>query len=191
MELLKVFDSDYTYVKKESRDTVHAEGLWHETFHCWILDEHYVYLQKRSSNKKDFPGCFDISAAGHLLADESVADGIREVEEELGVHVDSSRLSFGGVIRDVIEIGDFLDREFANVYLYHSSFTTSDFSLQPEEVDSIHLVKRHALAQLFANEQSTVPVISIADGSPSEIGLSDFVPHEKTYFEKIGELLKK
>ncbi|MFS0577526.1 NUDIX domain-containing protein [Sporosarcina sp. 179-K 3D1 HS] len=190
MELLKVFDSQYTYMKNENRDTVHTKGYWHETFHCWILDEQFVYIQKRSAQKKDFPGCFDISAAGHLLAHESVADGLREVEEELGLRVDLSRLQCKGVIRDVIEIGEFLDREFANIYLYHSSFSASDFSLQPGEVDSIHTVERETLAQLFVGERNQVTAVSLVDGSSDEIQLTDFVPHEKGYFERIGELLK-
>ena len=82
MERLKVFDESYTYVKEDSRDEVHRKGLWHETFHCWLMDDEFVYIQKRSAVKKDFPGLFYITAAGHILATETVMDGIREVEEE-------------------------------------------------------------------------------------------------------------
>ncbi|CAM5275178.1 NUDIX hydrolase OS=Lysinibacillus sphaericus OX=1421 GN=LS41612_02185 PE=4 SV=1 [Lysinibacillus sphaericus] len=46
----------------------------------------YIYFQIRSGQKKDYPGLLDITAAGHLLAVETVEAGIREVKEELGVN---------------------------------------------------------------------------------------------------------
>lgn len=80
MEKLKVYDEQYNYVREESRDVIHAKGLWHETFHCWLVDGDEVLIQKRSAAKKDFPGLFDITAAGHLLSDEKVMDGLRECQ---------------------------------------------------------------------------------------------------------------
>jgi 8-oxo-dGTP pyrophosphatase MutT (NUDIX family) len=44
-----------------------------------------VLLQRRASTKASWPGRLDATAAGHLVAGESVADGLREAEEELGV----------------------------------------------------------------------------------------------------------
>ena len=189
MERLKVFDDSYTYLKDESRTTVHREGLWHETFHCWLVDEQFVYIQKRSAAKKDFPSLFDITAAGHILATETVAQGIREVEEELGLAVELSQLSSRGVIRDVIELPGFLDREFANVFLYESSFAPNAFSLQQEEVASIHIVERQALAALFLREITAVPCANIADRAATVITLADFVPHEHVYFEQVARML--
>ncbi|MEK5040608.1 NUDIX hydrolase [Sporosarcina sp. FSL K6-3457] len=191
MERLKVFDESYTYVKEASRDEVHRQGLWHETFHCWLVDDEFVYIQKRSAVKKDFPNLFDITAAGHILATETIADGIREVEEELGLVVELSQISPKGVVRDVIELPGFLDCEFANVFLYESSFAPNAFSLQQEEVASVHGVNRQALIALFLKEVPTVECTNIFDDTTLEIGLVDFVPHERTYFEQIALLLKQ
>ena len=190
MEYVKTFDENYTYLKDESRDYVHQEGLWHETFHCWLIDEQFVYIQKRSAGKKDFPGLFDITAAGHILATETVEEGIREVEEELGLAIDLSRLHPQGIVRDVIELPNFRDYEFANVFLYYSTFVPSDFSLQVEEVASVHRVKKEAFIQLFLQEVESVVCTNIMNGAFTEIGLSDFVPHDKTYFEEIARMIK-
>ena len=191
MEQLKVFDENYTYLRDESRDNVHLKGLWHETFHCWLLDEKFVYIQKRSVVKKDFPGLYDITAAGHILSTETAADGIREVEEELGIDVDLSKLHSKGNVQDSIELSNFIDREFANVFLYESTFAASEFSLQQEEVESVHVVERKALIDLFVNEVMTVKCVNIFDGTLTEIGLIDFVPHERSYFEKVAHMFKE
>ncbi|WP_342507611.1 NUDIX domain-containing protein [Sporosarcina sp. FSL K6-2383] len=190
MERLKVFDESYTYVKEASRDEVHRQGLWHETFHCWLIDDEFVYIQKRSATKKDFPSLFDITAAGHILATETVMDGIREVEEELGLVVDLTKIHSKGIVQDIIRLPGFIDREFANVFIYQSTYKPSQFLLQQEEVASVHAVEKSVLVALFFTELETVLCTNIFDGMTSEIGLSDFVPHERAYFEQIALLLK-
>lgn len=88
-ERLKIFDEDRFQIGIATRDEVHRFGFWHETFHCWFVSEeagtYYIYLQLRSATKKDYPNLLDITAAGHLLADETVQDGIREIKEEIGI----------------------------------------------------------------------------------------------------------
>lgn len=185
VELLKVFDEDYKYVCDETRDIIHKKGLWHETFHCWLVDEANVFIQKRSATKNDFPSLYDITAAGHLLADENVMDGIRELEEELGIQVDLSKLKWMGAVRDVIRLPEFIDKEFANVFLYQSTFAPADFTLQQEEVDSIHVVSIEDLQALFRGQ---VENIFCLDGK--QISLNDFVPHETEYFNAIADMLK-
>lgn len=183
-ERLKVFDENYTYIGEETREDIHEKGLWHETFHCWLVDETNVFIQKRSATKKDFPGLYDITAAGHLLADEDIMDGIREVEEELGIQVDPSKLRRMGFVRDIIRLPGFVDKEFANVFLYQSSFAPNDFTLQQEEVESIHSVPIKDLQELFRGE-----VDEIIFGNEIPLTLSDFVPHETNYFQAVGEFL--
>lgn len=183
-ELLKVFDEDYQYIYNEIRETIHEKGLWHETFHCWLVDEIHVFIQKRSATKKDFPSLYDITAAGHLLADEEIMDGIREVEEELGIKVDPSKIKRMGFVRDVIRLQGFVDKEFANVFLYQSIFKPNDFKLQEEEVESIHTVSINDLQALFREEVENIVCL---DGN--QISLNDFVPHETEYFQAVAEFL--
>ncbi|WP_223260763.1 NUDIX hydrolase [Bacillus sp. LNXM65] len=90
-EKLNILNEQHEAIGVAPRSDVHAQGLWHETFHFWLLkkelDTVYLYFQLRSPAKKDFPSLFDITAAGHLLANEQPSDGVREVEEELGLTV--------------------------------------------------------------------------------------------------------
>ena len=71
------------------RQKAHREGIRHRTSHVWIIREYNgieVLLQKRSENKDSYPGCYDISSAGHLIAgSEYKESALRELKEELGI----------------------------------------------------------------------------------------------------------
>ena len=57
-------------------------------------------MQKRSLLKESYPGCWDISSAGHLDAGEEPLQGaVRELKEELGITVPGSGLRPVGVLR--------------------------------------------------------------------------------------------
>lgn len=140
-EILKIFDENYNQIGTKFRDEVHKEGYWHEVFHCWVLqkqeEEWHIYFQLRSKNKKDYPSQFDITAAGHLLANESIEDGIRELHEEIGLTVPYHDLISLGVIQYVVDNESIKDYEFANVFIYLLQGTIDDFQLQTEELDGI------------------------------------------------------
>ena len=71
----------------EARKDVLAQGLWCRASHVWVVDKNTgrVLMQKRSVHKDTFPGCWDISCAGHCEVNEPAdATVARELEEELG-----------------------------------------------------------------------------------------------------------
>ncbi|AOV06346.1 NUDIX hydrolase [Sporosarcina ureilytica] len=189
MEWVKVFDENFQWVGEDTRENVHRQGKWHETFHCWFVDRQFIYVQKRSDAKNDFPSLFDITAAGHLEATETIEGGVREIEEELGVKVQFSQLTSVGVVQDIIDLPGFQDYEFAHVFLYVSSFEPTDFTLQEEEVDSIHAIKKEDFIRLCSQEVNNVRCRNIMMGTVTEIGLVDFVPHHINYFEAIAKKL--
>ncbi|WP_332310344.1 hypothetical protein [Metabacillus litoralis] len=116
-ELLKIFDDDRNQIGIASREDVHKFGYWHEAFHCWFIskvrDTYYLYLQLRSATKKDYPNLLDITAAGHLLANETVQDGVREIKEEVGIYISFHELIPLGIIDYCVIKEDFIDKELA------------------------------------------------------------------------------
>jgi isopentenyldiphosphate isomerase len=84
-ELLDVIDETGALLGVKARSAVHRDGDWHVAFHLWVAGAGGVLLQRRATTKASWPGRLDATAAGHLLAGERVADGLREAEEELGV----------------------------------------------------------------------------------------------------------
>ena len=198
-EKIRIYDEEGNPKGIATRQDVHEKGYWHDTFHCWLAgrqgDRDVVYLQLRSETKKDFPGLFDITAAGHLLAEEMVGDGVREVWEELGVPVNFGDLCSLGMIKDQIALPGFADNERCHCFLYKDLENIDlRFELQSEEVLGMAKMDFGELAALFRREKERVAIegFEVApDGGRRtfvrEISLQDFVPHSAGYFEKIIE----
>ena len=119
--MLTVIDIHQNKLGVKSREAVHRDGDWHETFQCWFIEHfensYYIYLQLRSASKKEYPLMYDITAAGHLLAGETVEDGVREIKEELGVEVAINELKFLQTIPNSITLPNIIDNEISLVYL--------------------------------------------------------------------------
>ena len=117
-ELLDVYDELGAHLGVERRDVVHRDGLWHRCFHLWVVSGDGVLLQRRAADKEAFGGMLDATAAGHLTAGESVAGGVREAEEELGVTFALDALADLGM-RSVVDhpTPATTNREFQHVFL--------------------------------------------------------------------------
>ena len=99
MEFLDIRDKNGNPTGEvKERSLVHADGDIHGTSHVWIVRKNEkgsydLLLQKRSENKDAFPGCYDISSAGHLPAGQDyLSSALRELEEELGIHAEPVEL---------------------------------------------------------------------------------------------------
>jgi isopentenyldiphosphate isomerase len=198
-ELLAVFDEKHQKVGENTRAIVHQEGLWHETFHCWFVQKingvPHLLFQLRSNLKKDFPGLFDITAAGHLLAHEKVSDGIREVREELGVDLGMEDLKPIGIFKDSIVQKDFIDNEFAHTYVYMIGRANPSLDLQEEEVSAIYSAPIADVINLYKREVDQMILYCIHSNSTIHSSLivkpEDFVPHSEEYTGKVLKSLNR
>jgi isopentenyldiphosphate isomerase len=116
-EILDVFDEHGRHTGTKRRGDVHRDGDWHLAFHLWVVAPGGVLLQRRARDKSSWPGFLDASAAGHLLAGESLRDGLREADEELGVAYVFDDLAYLGVHRVAdAERSGTVNRELQHVY---------------------------------------------------------------------------
>ncbi|OBZ14002.1 NUDIX hydrolase [Bacillus sp. FJAT-27264] len=201
-EMLKIFDDYRNPIGVSTREEVHRFGHWHETFHCWFIsregDKDYIYLQLRSDQKKDYPNLLDITAAGHILAHETVLDGIREVHEEIGIEVTIDELESLGVIDYTTKQPSLIDKELANVFLYRYTKTLEDFTLQEEEVAGIFKAEFDDFYDIWHGEKEQIQ----ASGFIIECGVvkvpvnkmfdkNHFVPHEESFYQHIARLIRE
>ncbi len=161
LELLDILSEKFelTGLTRE-RSIVHESGTWHRTSHVWVVrrKEHGfdVLLQKRSRNKDSFPGCYDISSAGHIPAGQDYTESaVRELKEELGIEADPQELHLIGVHKGTCDTSfrgkPFRNYEYSHVYIYDGTgLDTGQLKLQEEEVESVlWLDYEEGLAALF------------------------------------------
>lgn len=201
-EMLKIFDENKHQIGIATREEVHRLGHWHEAFHCWFVsreeEKDYIYLQLRSDIKKDYPSLLDITAAGHLLAQETVLDGIREIKEEIGIDVSINELESLGVINYCVVKENFIDKEIAYVFLYRYNNTFEEFTLQKEEVSGMLKTEFDDFYELWIGdlEQISVKGFKIDSGGNRVlvnkiVERNQFVPHEISFYQSVVKLIKE
>ena len=173
------------------KSEAHRRGLWHHCFHCWITGEDaggpYLLVQRRAAAKDTWPGCLDVTAAGHLQSgEEPVVGGLREIEEELGLRVEPERLVPLGTRRIEQEIPEGCDREFHQVFLLLDTTPPEDLRLQEGEVEAVLRIGLDDVQKLDAG--GGVPAVEYAEGevSAARVRLSDFVPNEDDYLRRVA-----
>ena len=124
------------------RSVAHREGVPHRTSHLWLVRRRenriQILLQKRALTKS-FPGCYDISSAGHIPAGQDyLASAVRELKEELGLTAQESDLVYCGdmtIFWDDVFFGiPYHDRQYTRVFLLWADVEKEDLVLQAEEV---------------------------------------------------------
>jgi len=182
-----------------TREEVHKKGLWHNTFHCWIVERvegtPFIHLQLRSPDKKDFPELLDISAAGHILAHETVEDGAREIKEELGIDVKFDELVPLGIMRDQLAVRNFLDNERCHVFLYVTEEKLDDtYKFQQEEVAGMFKFDFQEFFDLCSGAEEKISskggMVTDGKASPRSISLADLVPHSKSYLDGVMKAIR-
>ena len=166
MELLDIVDLHGNPTGETvERSAAHGSGIRHRTSHVWIYrikdGAPQLLLQKRCREKDSFPGCYDISSAGHIPAGDSFeTSALRELREELGVEASEDELIPCG-IRSFAWNGTFHgrafhDRQVSKVFLLKlQTYEEKDFTVQESEIESVCWMD---FAQcVYAVEHHTIP----------------------------------
>lgn len=197
MEFFDVFDDNLQPLGQASRLETHTKGLWHHTFQCWIYREvdgkRKFIVQRRHPNKEAFPNRLDKSSAGHLMAGETVQDGVREIEEELGLIVPFEKLIACGEFQQEHIEPHWKDREICHIFLLHHDQPLDRYELQKEEVTGIFEVEVESFFALMDDYVQSIFVEGLQwneeeeryDKVTFEATASDFTPQSEGYFEKL------
>lgn len=155
-EILDVFDERGSHVGTKRRGDVHRDGDWHLAFHLWVVAPAGVLLQRRARAKSSWPGYLDASAAGHLLAGESIRDGLREVDEELGAAYAFDDLAKLGVHRvSDAERSGTVNRELQHVFAVRDDRPLAAWrDFDRVELDGLVLVDHDGFAALTGGAAS-------------------------------------
>ena len=163
-ELFDVVTADGapTGITKRRAD-VHRDGDWHRSIHVWVYgvdaNEPFLLMCQRSFAKDTSPGLLDPPVAGHLAATERVEDAFREMEEEIGIPADVSRLRHIGTRPRSAEhtTPGVIDRELQEVFLYRDDRPLGDYRPNPAELEALLRLRLSDALALFSGASSCIP----------------------------------
>lgn len=183
-ELFDVLDAEGrpTGVAKP-RGEVHRDGDWHGAVQIWVGGvgdggKPFVLFQRRSLTKDTWPGFLETAISGHIRSGETFEETVREAEEEIGLAVGASDLTFIGRRFIAGSDGVVSEREIHTVFAVRCDQPLSAYRLHPEEVDSLVSVPLDAVRRMFSGEIDVVDGIECRrDGASSATRLarSEFI----------------
>ena len=196
-EMFDIYDEALNHIGVKARADVHRDGDWHQTFHCWVIGRdddgtQFVVLQKRGENQDTFPHKLDISAAGHLQAGETVRDGARELEEELGLHVMFDDLVALGRRVSIKTYKTLIDRQVSHVFLYECNQPLSAYQYQRSEIAGLVKLPIVQGLALLSGEIASVDVEAVGLGQATiTITADDFIETVDQYALRVLVLAKR
>lgn len=196
--MLDIYDPAGTWLGVKTRAAVHQDGDWHRVFHCWIIGRDAngrdsIALQKRGPDKQTYPNLFDVTAAGHYSAGEAIADGVREIEEELGIAVAFEDLIPVGRRRDAVHFAHCIDNEMADVFFLIGNWPLNRYHLAVDEVAGLAVVAIADALALVAGECESVEAAAVGLGAVRvALTRADLVPpRPDAYFYRILLLARR
>ena len=203
-ELIDIYDENMNCIGTASKAQAHREGLWHKAFRCWVIKPETqgkckVWLQLRGKNKQLYPNLLATSAAGHLRKGEENRDGIRELEEELGLKINKDKLVKLFTSKKSYRDENMIDNEFNPTYLCETQTNLKDLTLQPSEVDGIFEFELEDLQNMFNRKIDKIyssglsrnPETHQIEVKSGYFRHEDFVPHDDSYYQKVFSTIKR
>lgn len=188
MTLIDIFNDRYEYLGVEDKKVAHAEGLWHRTFSCLAVSptRRTVLLQKKAPGRYQFdrPDYADISVGGHYEAGEDIADGVREVHEELGLPVAYTDLVPLGLRQTAVTLApDYIEREFQHWHLLPLDIQLEAIPLADAEVSGLVELDVDQAIELASGVRDDIPARYATrshDGmtyAEAPLGRTDLIPN--------------
>jgi isopentenyldiphosphate isomerase len=182
--------------RRKPRALVHRDGDWHRALHVWVagVDEQgapFLTFQRRSPRKDTWPNRYDATVGGHYRAGETLAETLREVEEEIGVAVDAAMLRPLGVRVCANEREDgIIDREIQDVLLRRDDRRLTAFAPNPAELAALARFPLETLIPFLAGEAEALPGLALVPGEtveqPIVAARDEFIPTVDRYFLRVA-----
>ena len=150
-EMLDIFSRNGEYLGVESRDFCHSgkANVYHKAVLIWFKNSKgEILVTKRAMNKKQYPGKWEMSAAGHVDAGESPLDTcVREIKEELGIDIEKEKIEY--LTEWIIDE----ELELAQVYLVRKDIPINNMCIEREELDDIKWLSYNEFVKLLYSDE--------------------------------------
>lgn len=190
-EMFDILRADGTATgKQKARADVHRDGDWHASIHVWVygldLLGPYLAFQRRGRFKDTLPLKLDATVGGHLRSGETVAETMREVQEEVGRPVTIAELLPVGVRIAVSEdTPGVIDREIQHVFLWRVDEPLATFAPNPDELESLVQIPLADVLSIFGDGIVAADALELKSGSailtPVLVTRSEFISRIDRY----------
>ncbi|MBD2302985.1 NUDIX domain-containing protein [Nostoc sp. FACHB-87] len=92
LEILDIVDENDCIIGQKPRSEIYSQGLCNfRVVNAFVINSlRQLWIPRRSSKKRIFPLCLDVSMGGHVESKESYEDALqRELKEELNLELDN------------------------------------------------------------------------------------------------------
>ena len=150
-EIIDVVDENDSFVRKATRQEVVQKGLLHRDSRIIIQNSKGEFVvQKRSMDKDNYPGCYDIGVAETVKGGESYESAaIRGIMEELGIVGISNISLMRSLLFKMRYKSDNLNEHCKVYYLIYGG----KMQAQKEEIDELKLLKEDELIGFIKSQQ--------------------------------------
>ncbi len=152
-EVFPIVNEQDRVIGKITRKEAHkSPHIIHRAIAVLIFDnKKNLLVQRRSVTKDTSPGCWSHGVGGHVAyGEEYLAVAVREIQEELGIEVNSNKLQF----LDKIICTSSWEKEMTSVYKLLLK-TTSLLHPNQEEVSEIRFVDISMLKEMMKTQEWT------------------------------------
>jgi isopentenyldiphosphate isomerase len=173
------------------------DGDWLSVFAIWLYKRTdngvFVLFQERTKRATVAPGKLDVSAAGHYNAGETGLDGLRELQEELGIMPELTDChSFGRHINSYLDTSGRTRRAVLSTYVCEFKGQDTDFVLDEREVPAVYWVPLQEFLNLYHDKQATIAIDGFDHtGNPQQrqVTIDDFLYNVDDYHFRNAERL--
>lgn len=133
-----------------TREQIHKRGLCHRIVVIVVIDaQGNILMQKRSKSKKENPGKWDVTAAGHVSSGQTVIQAaIRETLEEVGIKINEKELEY--ILTYKSEKNG--EKEICDCYIVKKEkIKLEDIKLQEIEVEQVKLCNLTEFYEIIEN----------------------------------------
>jgi len=141
------------------RNEAIANGDWIGTFNLWIIRTEpipSIVYQQRSHLSTWAPDKLDVTAGGHYTSGETIYDGLREVEEELGKQYEQNQLMYlGRKLHVGPDVRGLTRHNVVDIFFVTDNSSLDTYKLEKDEVHAVvecpidELIKVHTENSAF------------------------------------------